>query len=431
MAVKLDVSNSIINAYAQGKAEATQAQELKKKTEQQQLENEQRQAQIDEAKRQFDEQLKNEKANQAATHAHEKAQLDLQHLIANQGFIDAAEKSGNPPPGFTPTGSEQFEISPGVFGSRIIANDSSGNTIRYRTSQAVNQQNIEFGKATRAQLITEEKNMKDYEAKLQENLSKLTAEQRLNAEKVLQTQEETFKQNQAERDFKHDLALQQEKDRVNLQIAGIKGKGEEVWNDIPLDPKALEAFGLPRGSTWKDALGAVKLDTVGKKNFEAGLNIEPLIMDSQSTLDQVTDNGKRGYDRYFLGAGKGIVGDITQKIPGMQDSYVTNASPVLGNLFLKAKELANLGSAFTPTEKKFLADYVPGAERSLTPQLAESMLNHLIDAVRLERLNTIKVHGTKVGTGSSTNIKISTEKTSNPNLNDLGDGFKLLPDEVK
>lgn len=434
MAVKLDVANSIIAAYRAGKSEAIEAEDTRKKDEQQKLENEQKQAQIDEQKKQFQDNLKAEKDQQKATHDYQKAQLDLQHLIANQGFVDAAEKTGNTPPGFEPTGSEQFEISPGVFGSRIIAKNQAGETIKYRDAKSANQQNTEFAKSSRAPVIDEEKEMLKYKASLEENLNKLSAADRLNSEKILKVQDATLTELQKERDFRHDLALQQEKSRVDLQIAGTKAKGTELWNDIPVDPDALEKFGVPRGTTWGQLFeGNIKLDAVGKKKFEAGLDIEPLILDVQDELGKPTDSGQKGYDRYFLGLGYGTLGDIKQKIPGMQDQYVTNVSPTLGNLFLKAKELANLGSAFTPIEKTLLKDYVVGAERGITPQLAESILTHLIKAVRLERLNTIRIHGTKVGSGgsSNTNIKLSAEGTSNPNLNDLGSGFTLLPDEVK
>lgn len=273
MAVKLDVSNSIINAYAQGKAEAVQAEELRKKQEQTQIENDQRQKQIDAQRKQFEDRLKFDKTSQDATHAHEKAVLDLQHLVANQGFADAAEKTGNLPAGFNQTGQEEYEISPGVMGTRNIATDASGNTFRYRTPESTATQNANITSIERKPLMDEARQQAIFKEELARETDKLSADEKMQGELRLKTIEEAA-----------ENSRQRIENLNRLEIARISAGARNSAKEDNQDNKSytyhnnlLEKQSAPIDTSMKE-IASLQRDLLGMGTLQADKLVAPQLL---------------------------------------------------------------------------------------------------------------------------------------------------------
>lgn len=97
MPVNLDFANSIISAYAQGRQEALQREQLKKQQEQQKIENEQKEAQFKEQQHQFKEEQKRISDQFKANQEMQKADFNLRQTMALPAFLELAEKTGNIP----------------------------------------------------------------------------------------------------------------------------------------------------------------------------------------------------------------------------------------------------------------------------------------------------------------------------------------------
>lgn len=133
MAVNLDISKSIIDAFVAGRNILMQQDEIKKRDAQQKLENEQRQKTIDEGIRQFDATLQQNKTQQdallklqEADRKRQEAQFNLQNVISSLEFQKFAEQHGSVP-GFRkePSIDPQGNVDPSknmFFGPEKIGN---------------------------------------------------------------------------------------------------------------------------------------------------------------------------------------------------------------------------------------------------------------------------------------------------------------------
>lgn len=400
MAVKLDVSNSIIAAYAQGKSEAVQAEELKKKQEQTQIENDQRQQQIDEQRKQFEDQLKLQKENQAATHAHEKAILDLQHLVANQGFADAAEKSGNLPPGFNQTGTEDYEISPGVFGTRNVATDASGNTFKYRTPTSAAQDNANISSIERKPLMNEKRQEDIFKEELSRETDRLGNDQKMTGELRLKAIEEAAANTRARADNLN-----------RLEIARISAGTKSTARDEAQDTKsytyhnnALEKQALPIDTSMKD-IATLQRDILGMGTLQADKLAAPQLL-------KILVGG--------TGSGLKITqGEIAQVAGGQ--TTIDGLKAIL-NKFTSSDQTKAI--QILPAQRQAINQIVDSlAKRTKQKQLEVSKAGDVIraegvtDQERKDALNNLEKNLRAIDEGAL--------NSNNPN--DIGGGFTIIP----
>jgi len=429
MAVDLSIPNSIIGAYAQGRAEALER--VKNAQQQQQLvtENQQRQQQIDQQQKQFEATLKQ---HDAETKAH----LDLLRAAHQLDIVKTlpelkklAESTGNVP-GFTQTGMTPQNMPPGYLdtGQRtFIGNPALGLGDVSFDALSPEASAAQLGRTTTiaktpvlAQELSDFKDRANFASNLETQTKIKTAEGLLPAEKQMKDYEAAIAATAAEKDYEHRRGI------VDLQgqwEAYIKGfESPELWTHQPIAPELIKNLGLPEGSTWND-LGLTGMEDVGKKKLQAYDSIESGLRRVQNAFAQRaaelakefpsqfpnTPEGtkaaiKAAYEQYFQGGFTGTIKDVWNKI--VPDDFVESVRPELAKIFLQMKEVNNLGSALTENESRFLKGFTLSGERNETATRAMSILQNAIPDLHQAEYDTVSTYGKGKHLGAGGVVKV-------------------------
>lgn len=435
MPLNLDVGNSIIRAYATGRAEAFDRQQQQDKLLKEQQDSEERQAALDEQKRQFDAKQKQDANQFKIEHELRKNLFGLQQTTAAQDFSKFTEETGNPAQGYTPdtagSPTDTVEIAPNVFVPRAtLYKNAEGQTYTARTPQVATFQKAQNQDTLEASNRNEVRKNMIFQSALQDNLNNNEQERRFTQDDYINAVENAHKTTARHEDYRHDLDMQLLRNEAILGKAGAAQK-DELWTRLPLNPAAQDHFNLPAGSTWNDALGNANLDAPGKEELLKLIKAEPLVIRIQEELSKnyqdPADPGKTisGYDRYFQGGVKGTVKDIYNRV--VPDPYVNSIKPDLGEFFTAMKEIGNFGSALTKNEAEFMRSYVPGAERTLTPDAAKKIVDHALKSVEQNQIDTVITHGSVKKTPASSSGKTSTQTPRFGSSQEV-DNWRILPD---
>lgn len=407
MAVDLTPSQSLIGAYAQGRAELETELKRRQDTKQQAKDNEFRQAQLDEQKRQHEEQMKQRDKEFDVSNKLQTATHELSKYIAGIQFQKQAEDTNQAPPGFEvdqqASPSSMYEVTPGVFepNTTPYVNKDLGIKFNARSSAHTASDIAESERIAQQPKIDAERQLIMERASQERVTEQLKSDSTFDYQKALQSLEADQKINLENLRYAHDLDVVGLKGEAALRVQAAKSgqKSIETWTQFPLDPVAKERFASdhPEAKTWGDIFPNGELDVEGKQKFLTYANAERVINNVIPNLEKKykLKNGTEisGYELYFKGAISGRQADIMQELDSKAVPEVENIRKDLGRVFLLMKNDANLGAVLSETEKKLLETYIAGTDRKMTVTRAIAIIPDMLNALREERINTVITHG--------------------------------------
>ena len=436
MPIDLSVGNSINAAYAQGRKESFERQQRLDELAQKQKEEEDKAAMLAEQQRQFNEKQAQDQKQFQVEHALRQNLFNLQQTTAAQDFSKFTEQTGNPAQGFSPdlagSPTDTVEIAPGTFVPRAtLYKNDQGVSYTARSPQVAAHQQAQVEDTLKASDRNETRHNMLYQSALADSLSNNASERKNTQEDYINAIENAQKTTARHEDYRHDLDMQLLRNAAILGKAGAAQK-DELWDRLPLNPAAQDFFKLPAGSVWSDAIGQANMDAPGKEELLKLIKAEPIIIRVQEELskqfqDPNTRTVQSGYDRYFQGGIKGTVKDLYNKV--VPDPYVNSIKPDLGEFFTAMKEIGNFGSALTKNEAEFMRAYVPGSERTLTPDAARKIVDHSLKSIEQNQIDTVMTHASvkKGSPKQGDTVKISTQTPRFGSSKEV-DEWRILPD---
>ncbi len=376
MAVDLSIPNSIIGAYAQGRAEAlqrlkdAQAQtqfQQEQQFKQQQLSQQQQEEQqrLQQAQKQFEDSQKLTREVHAATQKHEASMLGLQQAIASLGFQEHFQTGKGVPPGFTNLGpppgldtGERTLIGGPDTGTGISQIQATDPTI-YAKQQAELEK---IGLRPKADIATELENLK-------------------------------LKQKQEEDTLAYRRALEVANLNGQYRLAAAKeardAQRENVL-DKPFDPSVLrDNFGIsnyqiltPRTAA---GLNLIKPLTPKEKDELATLN------NLESSVHALKDKLDASNYAYFRTDTSGATAETSAKIFGEKDPYNSQVRAELGRVLGK-EVVEEAGKTLSASELKILQSHIPDISHFQSPEDVKNKLNNLLDSLHQMQATRFKVN---------------------------------------
>jgi len=407
MPVNLDFGNSLMSAYAQGRAELEREINRQKDDEERIKEDEFRQKQFDEQKRQHEQSIKQSDEHFKANAQLQKAMQDLQKIEAGIKFQEHAEKTGIAPPGFKmdslrTIGAPVKEVAPGEFIPSYYSYEDPVSGIKFdaRLPQGVAADEAAQDRITDAAKIDYLKKATDVTATSNRETARIDRDADFENRKILLDIEDKKQTAREQRQYTQAKELFKLKSDSAEAIAGTKAAGKtklEYWSRFPVDPEIRKFFpDHPDAQTLGELFPGGEMDAPGKKLFLDYTNAEDSIEKVLPKLEAkyTLANGKEisGYDLFFKGALKGKLEERIQGLPSYAVKEVEAMRKELGKIFLSMKELEGLGAVLSENEQALLGTYVATPTRDITSTRAQAIFSDLLPTIQQRRANTAMVH---------------------------------------
>lgn len=389
--VDLRPSESLIAAWAQGRAELFARQQQQAKEAQDLALNEETKARREQQQKQFDAEMKAEAERFKIEQALRQNIQDLAMFQSRYNISKEAE-SGTPPPGAEKTG----EVYEGNDVYNLFSHPLLGE-FRARTPETVTRQAVERQKAQDEAKFEFKAREMNLENELEEGSDSRLMMQKAGYDMASQLLDQKFKRRLSEQEYQQDRELAKLEaslgkwDRTSLTADEV-----DLFNYQKIDPEVAEKLGVPYGTIWGQAFGPVKLNEKANERLNNLNDVEDEIIKFENYLKSVDPKGQsmeQGIRKIFLGGLQGRAADFYTNMTGDRDPYVSGGLEKIGRVLVSAKKASESGAQFTANEQKLVQSYTPGLERRIAPEDVIAMMKTMKSTIRKERLNLITSRG--------------------------------------
>lgn len=373
MPIDTQATDSIIKAFMAGRELARQKTENTQKQEKEAQDRADRLAAQEEAKKQFEAELKQK--NDQFTIAHKAAAIanEIVQAQAKSQFTQTLQEGGNLPD-YTKT-----TTTPRTYNGMV----STG----YESSYTPTDPNSNLPKLN---------NVLDPEsyAKIQAHLEDIKTAPKTNAAIQIKEAESAIKAKEELAKQTFEAGENQKKLNNAIQVAHIRARAASnpldkllIHDMTPLSTSDLEKYHVPAGTTYAQIKGqtpGLKLTPAQQNKIDYLKDMLSDAIDAEALLNPLKSG--IGYENYFYGkpgilsAGSGIVSEALAGLKGEGDETKSLIRNKLGSVFDKRK-VESAGKVLSAAEFKLLRNYVPPYEHTALPAQAKTNLEEFIKGI--------------------------------------------------